>query len=488
MSTEELTQSQKDAQALEHFQTLVRLARTDFLAYVLLFNNPQTSNIILGDLHKFLIRKVQGVVDGTCSPFQCVSVPPQFGKSTILSKEAVSWMMGRSPGINIGMAGHRFDLMVEFSQEVKDRVEHPWYQLVFPGTGIMPGRNKADSWACGNGSSLRAKTVGSKFTGNRVDYLILDDVHAGREEAESETQRRRVHNWFFADCVSRLSPGAKIFLIGTRWHPKDLIGHVTRDEYVNQLQVAGQTERIFEVTNLPALAGQNDPLGRAEGESLFPEVRSTAWLEGVRMSIPAYEWESQYQGNPRSISAGQVDVSKIKRITALDVPRNIPRARGWDLALTEKQTADFSVGMLCAYDRDTEEFYIMDMFRKRLAWPKLKRQVINISLDDKAKHNANKMGLEAVSGFEIGLQELRKSLLGQVSVEKRNPPKGGKLMRAQDWLNAVEAERVSIVEGSWNKDFLDELTDFPNGSADDAVDATSIAWESLVRRGKLLFA
>jgi len=408
--------------------------------------------------------------------------------SLMLAVETVSWLMGHSPGISIAIAGHRHDLMTEFSQQVKARISNPLYALVFPKAGeIIRGRDKADSWMLGNRSTLRAKSVGSKLTGNRVDWLIIDDAHAGRAEAESETQRNRVHQWYFGDCVTRLSPGAKVFIIGTRWHPKDLIGHLTSKEYVDTLKAEGQEERIFEVTNLPAFAGENDPLGRESGEALFPEVRNAAWLMGVKASIPSYEWDSQYMGNPRSIAEGQADISRLRRIPMDRVPIHIPRLRGWDLALTEKKTSDYSVGSLCAWDADKEEFYILNMFRVKLAWPKLEPRLLALSLRDKLEWNCNKMAMEAVSGFEIGLQNIRKALSGQVKVVKRNPGVGGKLMRAQGWLNVLEKGRMFMVEGPWNKDFLDELLDFPNGKNDDIEDSVSVAWEELTSPQKLLY-
>lgn len=476
-------------EAKQRFALLVKRARSDFLAYLLLFNNPHTSHIRIGRLHKYLAGVLQGVADGQYGKFQAVSVPPQHGKSTMLAIEGASWLMGRFPGLNIAITGHRYDLMTEFSQKIKNRVNHPWYRMVFPGAGdIVKGRDKADSWELESGSTMRAKSVGSKLVGNRVDWLIIDDAHAGRAEAESETQRQRVHNWYFGDCVSRLSPEARVFIIGTRWHPKDLIGHLTSEEMVAMLRSREQMDRCFEVVNLPAIAEENDPLGREVGEALFPEVRDEAWLQGVEATLPSYEWDSQFQGHPRSIMEGQADISRIRRIPMNRVPIDIPRLRGWDLALTEKQTADYTAGPLCAWDRRRKEFYVLDMYRKKIAWPRAKGEIIALSLRDRLLWNCQRMGMEAVSGFEIGYQELCGALSGKVHVEKRNPRKGGKLMRAQAWLNVLEAGNFYMVEGAWNKAFLDELAEFPNGPNDDQMDGCSVAWESLTSSGRLLYA
>jgi predicted phage terminase large subunit-like protein len=41
---------------------------------------------------------------------------------------------------------------------------------------------------------------------------------------------------------------------------------------------------------------------------------------------------------------------------------------------------------------------------------------------------------------------------------------------------------VKIVEGDWNKSFIDELCSFPNSAHDDQVDAASAAFRALLRR------
>ena len=60
-------------------------------------------------------------------------------------------------------------------------------------------------------------------------------------------------------------------------------------------------------------------------------------------------------------------------------------------------------------------------------------------------------------------------------------------MRAAPWLAKIEAGKFVIVRGSWNKDFIDELEQFPDGSFDDQIDAISIAYEEM-KAGKLLLA
>lgn len=494
-------------------QIMVQKARTCFLTYFHLFNPQGHSSIVLGDLHRYLISLVQRAYDGTAPPNNSVSVPPQHGKSTILSIEGPSWLLGVWPTIAIAITGFSAQLCVKFSKAIRTRLKTPLYQLIFPNTLPARGSDRMDEWETTKGGSLIAKGSGSKLTGRRVDWLVMDDVHAGRAEAESATDRKKVIEWYFADCFTRVHPKGRQFLIGTRWHPNDLIGHLTSEERVSQLKAEGQENRCFRHTNIAAICEdpENDPLGRELGEACFPQERPLSYLLSVKAETFTYEWDSNFQGNPRSAASGQVDLTNLRYYTPETVPwDDIDEiARGWDLALSEKQSADYTVGALLGFNNETKAIYILDIYRERMAWPKLKPKIIAIAKKDlngwgarndegllvspNEVKKAFRMGMEGVSGFKIGVEEIRTDLLGEVKVELKNPPSkkqggGSKLLRAQPWLNKIEAGLVYVVRTKWTKDFISELDNFPDGSHDDQIDAVSIAHEMFVKRKQMLIA
>jgi|GEM_PF-2864084 len=466
-------------------ESVFRRARVAFAAFVALFNPPE-SGYVFSRVHRHLANIIQEVADGSRSRRQATSVPPQHGKSRLLTVEAAAWILGKSPGIQIAITGFSHDLMTDFSKAIKERISHPFFARVFPDCRIVEGANRMDLWELSNGSKLTAKSVGKKLTGRRVDWLIVDDPHAGREEAESETMRRKVIQWFNADCVSRLSPQAAVFVVGTRWHREDLIGYLSGEERLEELKAANAEEEIFEVTNLPAICedAESDPLGREEGESLFPELRGPDFLAKVKAAIPAYEWRSQYQGDPRISLAGNFDRDHLRFIARDEVPEGLELVRGWDIALTEKQSSDYTAGCLAGYHAESDCLYLLDMFRTRRSWTKLRGEMINRSLADKDREGVQRIGIEAVAGFVAVAQDVRRILLGTLKVEARFPPRGGKLLRAQPWLNKIEAGRVFLVRGVWTKEFVNELDSFPFGNHDDQVDAVSTAWEMLTGRNR----
>ena len=68
--------------------------------------------------------------------------------------------------------------------------------------------------------------AGVGISGFRADLGIADDLFGSREDAYSETVRRKRWDWYVDDFSARLKPGAKRILIATRWHQEDVAGLV----------------------------------------------------------------------------------------------------------------------------------------------------------------------------------------------------------------------------------------------------------------------
>ncbi len=482
----------------------------DSFAVFLLLIYPQEklakNDYCISQVHSFLADLLDDIMRGYAPKNTAVSMPPQHGKSRLICVRFVAWLIGAYPKVSVAMTGFSHNLLTDFLKEVKALIQTERYIMVFGVITPNYGQNKDGSVTYSNGSSVVCKSAGSKLTGRRADILLIDDAHAGRKEAESKKNRKDVIDWYFADCQSRLSPEGKVFLIGTRWHPEDLIGHLTSEEYEDQLKEEGAFEEIFNVINFPALANHNpsknkrDVLGRKVGQALFPEQRGKKFLRGKKALQPAHEWSSQYQGKPTTPTSGTIDVTMINMIDMRDVPKEARRGRGWDLAVTESTQADYTAGVLIGVLDPTKEeqqeavrigmpfalpkLFIIHVERERMVWTRAKERIKNTALTDMEVHNAHTMGMEAVSGFAVALSEITTALSGYVTVQKKNPPKGcDKVGRAQPWINLVAAGRVYMVRGKWNKDFKGELEYFPQGNHDDQVDGVSIAYETIGKKG-----
>ena len=56
---------------------------------------------------------------------------------------------------------------------------------------------------------------------------------------------------------------------------------------------------------------------------------------------------------------------------------------------------------------------------------------------------------------------------------------GNKQLRAEAMAAAMECGNLSLVRASWNREFVAELLEFPQGAHDDQVDSTSGAFNEL---------
>src|SRR5262249_45606959 len=118
---------------------------------------------------------------------------------------------------------------------------------------------------------IRAAGVGSGIVGFRSHLNILDDPIASLEEALSPTALDKQWAWFINEFRTRLVPGAPELVISTRWAKRDIAGRIL------DLVAAGHEQ--WTVLRLPMLADSpDDPLGRAEGDPLWPEYFTPAHI------------------------------------------------------------------------------------------------------------------------------------------------------------------------------------------------------------------
>lgn len=209
--------------------------------------------------HRLIAEKLEAVECGQIDRL-AIFCPPRHSKSELASRRFPAWYLGRHPDHEIICCSYDDDLAMDFGRNVLDIIESPPYQRLFPGTSIRPDSRSVERWQTVQGGVYVSAGVGSGITGRGAHIALVDDPVKNREEADSETQRKRVWEWFTNILYTRLMPGGAIVLIMTRWHEDDLAGRLLEAE-----QSGGDEWTIL---NLPALAREDDPLGRKPGEPL----------------------------------------------------------------------------------------------------------------------------------------------------------------------------------------------------------------------------
>src|ERR1700730_3866974 len=138
---------------------------------------------------------------------------------------------------------------------------------------------------------------------------------------------------------------------------------------------------------------------------------------------------------------------------------------GWDTANKATELSDFSV--CTTWGIKGKDLFLLNLLRKRLEYPALKRAV----REQQSLFDAKVVLIEdKASGTQL-IQELIADGCHGVT---RYQPTTDKVMRLHAQTTLIESGFVRIPENApWLAEYLHELTVFPNGKHDDPVDSTA---------------
>lgn len=306
------------------------------------------------------------------------------------------------------------------------------------------------------GGAYFAVGRGGPITGRGANLLILDDLLKDWSEANSETIRRALHDWFSSVAYTRLAPGGAIVLIQTRWHEDDLAGRL----------LAGSSSEHWEVLSLPAIA-ERDESFRKQGESLWHAQFPLPELERKRSAIGEQAWVSLYQQRPTA-AGGAIFKRDWWQFYKPPVAEPFNRIiQSYDTAFKRGSDNDYSV--CTTWGVADTGYFLLHLFRGRVEFPELKRLLS--SMAEQWKPHA--ILIEDRASGQSLVQELKHSTALPIIPVKVDTDK---VARAQAVTPLMEAGKVFLPESaSWLNDFIDEMASFPNGVHDDVVDSTTQA-------------
>jgi predicted phage terminase large subunit-like protein len=393
--------------------------------------------------------------------------PPRHGKS-MTARLFAPWFLGRNPDKRFMLLSYAASLAEKHSRASRNLIRSPFYQGVFPGVGLAEDSRAVDSWdIAAHDGGMDAIGFGGSMTGKGAHVLFVDDAVKSREEAESAVIRDRTFDSFTNDAYTRLEPGGAAVIDMTRWHADDLAGRLLES-------MPGQWRTL----RLPAIAEDNDPLGREEGEALWPARYPLETLREIEAAIGTYAFAALYQQNPLPVGGRLFDTT---RIEVMDhEPECSDLVRFYDLAVTAKRRSDYTAGLKLGVTRD-ERLIVLDVWRGQRELPDVHEAIVqNAQLDSPR----TRIRLEAEKAGIVGLQFLLRDARMRPYTVDAVPPEGDKFTRAGPVAARVNAGRLALVRGAWNRAFLDELAAFPVGANDDQVDALSGAYAMLSTKAR----
>ena len=407
-----------------------------------------------------------------------ISLPPQHGKSEIVSHWTPVWFLSNWLQRKVGLASYAAEFASGWGRKARDTI------VATPelGIGIRPDLSSASMWELTAGGGMMTSGVGGPLTGHGFDLLIIDDPIKNRQEANSAAVRRHLWEWWRSTARTRLRPGGSIIIVQTRWHEDDLIGMLLGAMGEGD---ADYPEDTWEHIRLPALAETGDPLGRGEGEPLWPGRYGEASLAATRLAIGPQEWAGLYQQRPSPMggsvfSAQDFRYFRIDRdsetfvLTTPQGPVYVNLADCFrfttvDTASSMRERADYTVAATWALTGD-RDMLLLDVARVRIESP----DIVPLMSQVHAKLEPGYMGVEGASVFQAARR-------AGLPVRKLNPDTD-KWTRDQPAAARMSAGTVYFLAGAPRlRDLEDELLAFPNGAHDDQVDCLSYAALEVVR-------
>lgn len=418
-----------------------------------------------------LMRAIRGK---TLSPRVMVFEGPGTAKSTYTSKLAPPWAMAQPTphGMpwDILACSHTAELAEDFSRVVRGYVRDEPELLEF---GLSDELTNVRHWATSKGDHYRCAGVGQGISGRRGDLGLIDDPVPNREEADSETSRRKVWNWYCDDFRQRLKPTATIVIVMTRWHEDDLAGRILPPEWNGEGgMIQARDGEWWEVVSIPSLCYDEatDPLGRKVGESVWPEWMPLPWLHQVRASMSPRSWSAMHQQQPAPEDGDFFRREWMGRYTA--IPTGCRFFLATDGAVTDED-GDWTVHVVVGVDA-MNRLYVVDLWRARTS---NMAEIADAGLDLVAKWKvATWLG-------ESGMFERVFSGIRSTRMRERNtfcPTETYTRTKRKD-------EEAQPIRGRWSQGMVmlpeqapwlaaleHEMLRFPAGRHDDQVDALAL--------------
>jgi hypothetical protein len=148
--------------------------------------------------------------------------------------------------------------------------------------------------------TIQAVGVQGGVLGSRLDLIVVDDL-LNFENTRTPAARKKTIDWFDSTVLSRLTNHGRVWVIGTPWHPDDL------------LHVLSQRPGWFHA-KYAAVKNHRDPV--ADWQALWPEQFDADRLRKISAGMTPINFSRAYLCEARSEEAGRFQMDWIEACLA----------------------------------------------------------------------------------------------------------------------------------------------------------------------------
>jgi predicted phage terminase large subunit-like protein len=433
-----------------------------------------------------ICNHLQAVAEGSIRNL-IINVPPGHAKSLLAAVFWPAWVWIDHPESRWLFSSYREPLATRDSVKCRRLIESPWYQERWGGRYQLAGDQNQKNRFENSATGYRVVVPMSSGTGERGDYVVVDDPHSV-DQAESDAERQSAVEWWNGSMSTRLNDfgrGHKI-VIQQRLHEADLTGDLLQRGGYEMLCLPAEFEPDRRCSTS---IGWIDP--RTDiGALLWPDKITQADLETLKETLGNYRYAGQYQQRPapadggmlkphwwrywqpRGANLGPVSVKLPDGSIEQRFPVNLPDQfdvvlQSWDMSFKDTKKADFVAGLVLSAVGANR--FVLDSEHARMDLPTTLMAVRRLSA---RWPNAQTKLVEDKANGPAVIQSLRHEIGGFIEVT----PQGGKVSRAAAAAPMLEAGNWYLPHPrlfEWVAQFMHELATFPAGAFDDWVDAWS---------------
>lgn len=407
--------------------------------------------------HRIIAEHLERVERGESKRLMLL-LPPRHGKSELASKRFPPLCLGRKPDRQFISASATSGLAEDFGREVRNIIASQEYKNLFPKTELAEDSQAKGKWNTTAGGSYYSIGVGGAVIGRGADIFLIDDPYSTMADAQSETTRKNVWEWYGGTVYNRLQPGGAIVLINHRMHEDDLTGAL-----LGQQAAGGDT---WEVVELKAI---ND-----DGEALWPDAYPIEALEQIRRNTLPRFWSALYQQSPAPDEGDYFKRDWFKWYTV--APNHLRTYGASDYAVTAKG-GDYTVHVVAGVDPD-DNLYILDLWRSQAESHVWVEEFINLVQRHKPLNWGEEQGqiIKSLGPFiDKRMRERRVYCRREQMASVADKPTRCRSFQARAAMGKVYLPH----NAPWVADLIGEMMNFPVGKHDDQVDALGLVGRML---------
>lgn len=398
-----------------------------------------------------------------------LTLPPRHGKSQLATRHFPAWFIGRNPQSSVAVATYNDTFAEDFGRDVRYIMQSPQYKQTFPNVSLRRGSTAADRLQVYQGGQLVFVGVGGSLTGRGAGLLIFDDLIKDDKDASSPAMRDKAWNWLTRVALTRRMGKKLVLLIMTRWHADDPVGRLTDPENPCYNELEAQKWKII---NLPAIAEDDDPLGRKPGEPLWPNGPDKFDLDFLQSQqrLDPMGFSALYQQRPSAVDGILFRREYFRYYD--EPPADLRIYAASDHAVSVAARRDYTVLLIVGVDKQNN-IYLLDCVRERMTADRTVEMMLHMGGVRKPVIWFAERGhiSKAIGPF------LKKRMLetGTFFHVEETTPVGDKEQRAQSFSARMAMGCVWLPRNApWLEVFQNELLSFPTGTHDDMVDACSL--------------